>query len=143
MDVFTREAVCWRMQVYIGANEDGETAYTTSGFYKMKPDRATVVKDGLMSSNDKQNLTYYVKGTQTGSTNAWTGSLTQIPELYEGLTIRYRLPYAGTSSGATLNLTLSSGATGAKKIYRYGTTTQITSHFAAGSVITMTYNGTN
>lgn len=90
------------------------------------------------------NLTYYVKGTQTASTNAWTGSLTQISALYEGLTIRYRLPYAGTSSGATLNLTLSNGTTtGAKKIYRYGTTTQITTHFAAGSIITMTYDGTN
>lgn len=93
---------------------------------------------------DLINLTYYVKGTQTASTNAWTGSLTQVSALYEGLTIRYRLPYAGTSSGATLNLTLSDGTTtGAKKIYRYGTTTQITTHFAAGSVITMTYDGTN
>lgn len=104
---------------------------------------ATTTTDGLMSADDKKNLTYYVKGTQTGATNAWTGSLTQISALYEGLTIRYRLPYAGTSSGATLNLTLSSGATGAKKVYRLGTSTQITTHFGAGSVITMTYDGTN
>jgi hypothetical protein len=64
---------------------------------------------GLMSADDKKNLTHYVKGTQTASTNAWTGELAQVSALYEGLTIRYRLPYAGTSSGATLNLTLSDG----------------------------------
>jgi hypothetical protein len=104
---------------------------------------ATTAAAGLMSADDKKNLTYYVKGTQTSSTNAWTGNLTQISALYEGLTIRYRLPYAGTSSGATLNLTLSGGATGAKKVYRLGTSTQITTHFGAGSVITMTYDGTN
>ena len=104
---------------------------------------ATTSAAGLMSADDKKNLTYYVKGTQTASTNAWTGNLTQVSALYEGLTIRYRLPYAGASTGATLNLTLSGGTTGAKNVYRYGTTTQITTHFAANSVITMTYNGTN
>lgn len=117
----------------------GYTPPTTNTTYS----NATTSAAGLMSADDKKNLTYYVKGTQTASTNAWTGSLTQISALYEGLTIRYRLPYAGTSSGATLNLTLSGGTTGAKKVYRYGTSTQITTHFAAGSVITMTYNGTD
>ena len=105
---------------------------------------ATTSANGLMSADDKKNLTYYVKGTQTASTNAWTGTLSQVSALYEGLTIRYKLPYAGTSTGATLNLTLSGGTTtGAKKVYRYGTSTQITTHFSASSVITMTYDGTN
>lgn len=123
-------------------NSNGEISITKSGITSILG-AATTSAAGLMSADDKKNLTYYVKGTQTASTNAWTGNLTQVDALYEGLTIRYRLPYAGTSTGATLNLTLSGGATGAKNIYRYGTTTQITTHFAAGSVITMTYNGTN
>lgn len=126
---------------------DGVKNWNSLGYLKddnTTYNNATVSADGLMSADDKKNITYYVKGTQTASTNAWTGSLTQISALYEGLTIRYRLPYAGTSTGATLNLTLSGGTTsGAKSIYRYGTTTPITTHFAAGSVITMTYNGTN
>lgn len=78
--------------------------------------------------------TYFVNGTQTASTNAWTGTLTGIT-LYDGLAIRYYLPYAGTSTGATLAL---NGGT-AYPVYRLGTTTQITTHFAAGSVIAMTF----
>lgn len=122
------------------------TAVTNKTFKVIDTDttynNATTTTDGLMSADDKKNLTYYVKGTQTASTNAWTGNLTQVSALYEGLTIRYRLPYAGNGSGVTLNLTLSSGATGAKTVYRLGTSTQITTHFGAGSIITMTYNGT-
>lgn len=96
-----------------------------------------------MSADDKKNLTYYVKGTQTAATGSWTGNLPQVSALYEGLTIRYQLPYAG-SGNASLNLTLAGGTTtGAKAIYRYGSSTRITTHFAAGSIITMTYNGTN
>ena len=78
--------------------------------------------------------TYFVNGTQTASTNAWTGTLTGITP-YDGLAIRYYLPYAGTSTGATLAL---NGGT-AYPVYRLGTTTQITTHFGAGSVIAMTF----
>ena len=81
---------------------------------------------------------YFVKGTQTGSTNVWTGEL-KIPALYDGLTIAYYLPYAGTSSSATLNLTLSTGATtGAVNVYYTGTT-RATTHYGAGSTIILTY----
>ena len=67
----------------------------------------------------------YIKGTQTGSTNAWTGT-TKEAALYDGKMIMYVLPYAGTSTGATLNLTLSGGGTtGAKSIYRYAATTAV------------------
>ena len=82
---------------------------------------------------------YPVKGTQTSSTNAWTGTI-NLPELYDGLTIAYYLPYAGTNTAATLNLTLADGTTttGAINLYETGTT-RITTHYAAGSVVVLTY----
>lgn len=80
-----------------------------------------------------------VIGTQTAATNAWTGVLSDITALYDGLTIMYYLPYAGTSSSATLNLTLANGTTtGAVNCY-YGNTTRLTTHYSKGSNIVMTY----
>lgn len=79
-----------------------------------------------------------VVGTQTAATNAWTG-VASFSTLTDGQQISYWLPYAGNSSGATLNLTLAGGTTtGAKNLY-YGGTTRITTHYPAGSVIHLTY----
>ena len=78
-----------------------------------------------------------VKGTQTSATGAWTGTCS-LQSLEDGQTIRYWLPFAGSGS-ATLNLTLSSGATtGAINCY-YSGTTRLTTHFGANSVIILTY----
>ena len=85
---------------------------------------------------------YYVKGTQKASTNAWTGYI-PVESLYEGLTIAYYLPYAGTSSSATLNLTLSNGnTTGAVAVY-YTATSRATTHYGVGSTIYLTYYPAN
>ena len=51
-----------------------------------------------------------IVGTQAAATNAWTGNAT-FSELRDGQTILYWLPFAGTSSSATLDLTLSNGTT--------------------------------
>ena len=51
----------------------------------------------------------------------------------------YWLPYAGTSTAATLNLTLSGGGTtGAKEVY-INATTRCTTHIAAGNMVQMVY----
>ena len=90
---------------------------------------------------------YYVKGTQTAKTGAWTGDLPEVAELYEGLIIDYWLPFDG-SGNATLNLTLKGGATsGAVNMY-YGGTTRLTTHLPANYVgqfiyQTVTISGTN
>ena len=83
----------------------------------------------------------YIVGTQTAATGSWTGVTTETA-LYTGKTIAYKLPYAG-SGNATLELTLANGTTttGAKAVYL--NTTRVTTHFGAGSVIQMTYDGTN
>lgn len=91
---------------------------------------------------------FYVKGTQTASTNAFTGVLNAVSELYEGLTIDYWLPFAGTSTAATLNLTLAGGTTtGAVNCY-YSGTTRLTTHLSANCVgrfiyQTVTISGTS
>lgn len=81
--------------------------------------------------------TPFVAGTQTASTNVWTGALpSNVTEYYNGLTIDYFLPYAGTSSAATLNL----GGLGAKPVYvGNAATTAVTTHFPANSVLHLTY----
>ena len=81
---------------------------------------------------------YAVIGTQTASTNAWTGNI-DVSALHDGLTIAYFLPYDGTSSSATLNLTLSGGGTtGAKNVYYKGTS-RATTHYGKGSTVFLTY----
>lgn len=80
---------------------------------------------------------YSVVGTQTASTGSWTGNLTSLDALYDGLTIAYYLPWAGNGN-ATLNLTLKNGTTGAINCY-YNNTTRLTTHYAKGSVILLTY----
>lgn len=85
----------------------------------------------------------YIEGTQTASTNAWTG-ITKDPALYTGKTIVYKLPYAGTSSNATLTLTFTNPTgtlnSGAIPVYYTGST-RATSQYGAGSVILLTYDG--
>ena len=77
-----------------------------------------------------------IVGTQTASTNAWTGRAS-FASLQDGQVIMYWLPYAGTSTAATLNLTLSGGGTtGAKEVY-INATTRCTTHIAAGNMVQM------
>ncbi len=79
-----------------------------------------------------------IVGTQTASTNAWTGRAS-FASLQDGQVIMYWLPYAGTSTAATLNLTLSGGGTtGAKNVY-INATTRCTTHIAAGNMVQMVY----
>ena len=88
----------------------------------------------------------YIVGTQTAATNVWTGVSTDKGcsngTLYVGKTIVYYLPQAGNSSAATLTLALPDGtATSAIALRRAGSST-VTTHYAAGNAIFMTYDGT-
>ncbi len=89
----------------------------------------------------------YIVATQSAATNLWTGVSTDTGcsngTLYVGKVIIYHLSVAGTSTAATLNLTLPDGTTtGAKNVYRLATTTT-TTNFAAGCDILMVFDGTN
>lgn len=88
----------------------------------------------------------YIVGTQDEATNAWEGTSKDKAcgngTLYTGKVIVYHLPVAGTSTAATLNLTLPDGTTtGAKDVHRLASST-VTTTFAAGCDIFMVYNGT-
>ena len=83
----------------------------------------------------------FVTGTGT-SNGVWKGELaagTGITALYDGFTIDYWINIAGVSSGTTLNLTLSDGATtGALPVYYQGTT-RLTTHYAVNNIVRLTY----
>lgn len=90
------------------------------------------------SSYDFKGSIYTVIGTQTASTGSWTGNLTSLNALYDGLTIAYYLPYAGNGN-ATLNLTLAnSTTTGAINCY-YSGSNRLTTQYPVGSIIILTY----
>lgn len=80
----------------------------------------------------------FIMGTQTTTTGVWTGTTTLLHSLEDGQVIHYWLPRT-PSGNATLTLTLADGSsTGAVNCY-YGGTTRLTTHYAAGSLITMMY----
>ena len=83
----------------------------------------------------------FVNGTQTGTTNSWKGKLpAEITSLYNGLTIFYRLPYAGNSSNASLQLYAPDGTTAiGANCPVYGGNTRLTTHYPQYSIIPMTY----
>jgi len=84
----------------------------------------------------------YIVGTQTSATASWKG-VTKDSTLINGKIIAYKLPVAGTSTAATLELTLLDGTTtGAIPVKRKGTG-NTTTHYSAGEVIFMAYDGTN
>lgn len=94
--------------------------------------------NGEVLSADIQNKNiYYVKGTQTANTGTWKGNLPEIDALYEGLTIAYWLPFAG-SGNATLELTLKNGSSGAVNCY-YSGTSRLTTHIGANNILFLTY----
>lgn len=83
----------------------------------------------------------YIVGTQTAATAAWKGT-SNSSAIYLGKTIAYKLPYAGTSTGATLTLTLADGTTTVSGNV-YAGTVQLTTHYGAGSVLIMIWDGSN
>lgn len=81
----------------------------------------------------------YIRGTWTAATNAWTGVTTD-SELYDNKEIVLYLPFAGTSTATTLNLTLSGGGTtGAKAVY-FNSTTRHTTHYGQYQMVRMVYH---
>lgn len=83
---------------------------------------------------------YPVRGTQTASTNLWTGTISGVTELIDGLTIAYYLPFAGTTTAATLQLNFEDNGTYSASVPIYYTgTTVLSNQYDAGSTIILTY----
>ncbi|MGX8705125.1 MAG: hypothetical protein ACSW8J_00955 [bacterium] len=120
---------------------DGDFAYSDvslSSSYEAAKAAYNLAQMAQSEAEQALSSTECIVGTQTASTNAWTGRAT-FSALTDGQVILYWLPYAGTSTGATLNLTLSGGSTtGAKNVY-INATTRCTTHIAAGNMVQMVY----
>lgn len=87
----------------------------------------------------------YIVGTQSAATNVWTGvtldkncASSTIPT---GKVIVYRLPYDGTNTAATLNLTLPDGTTTGAKNVKYNTGGNVGTTYGAGCDIFMVFDG--
>lgn len=80
----------------------------------------------------------FIIGTQSAETNAWTGVSVQ-DALYDGMCINFYLPYAGTSTAATLTLTMANGSTTAAIPVKYRGNNNVTTTFPVGSIIQLTY----
>ena len=123
--------------------------YTTeAGFLKDKKEGKIDSKSVVFLSENGKHTIYthgkffnpevFVVGTQSSSTNAFTGVFNEIDSLYDGLNIRYWLPYDGNTSAATLNLTIGDTITGAIPVYIKGTT-RFTNHIGGTNVLDLTY----
>ena len=120
---------------------DGDYAYSDvslSSSYEAAKAAYNKAVNAENSAEQALSSTECIVGTQTASTYAWTGRAS-FASLTDGQVILYWLPYAGTSTAATLNLTLSGGGTtGAKNVY-INSTTRCTTHIAAGNMVQMIY----
>ena len=120
---------------------DGDFAYSDvslSSSYEAAKAAYNLAQTAEGAAAQALSSTECIVGTQTASTNAWTGRAS-FSSLQDGQVIMYWLPYAGTSTAATLNLTLSGGGTtGAKAVY-INATTRCTTHIAAGNMVQMVY----
>ena len=89
----------------------------------------------ITDAASKINSLYYVVGNITGTAGAWTGTVSEVTSLYEGLTIAYRIGVAGAS---TTNLNLN--GLGNKLVRR--ATGNMTTHLPVGTIVLLTYDGT-
>lgn len=80
----------------------------------------------------------FVVGTQTATTASWEGVAADLSELVNGTTIRYWLPRT-SAADVTLNLTLKDGSTTGTINCYYGGTTRLSTHYAAGNIVVLTY----
>ena len=83
---------------------------------------------------------FYVDGSSSTTAGTWIGTNTDIPSLTKGLTIAYKIGIAGSST-TKLTLTIASGTTAAITVKR--NTSNLTVHLPVGTVVLLTYDGTN
>lgn len=98
--------------------------------------------DGLIQNGTKfsdHRGIEYIRGTWTAASGTWTGVSTDT-ELYDGKQIILYMPFSGSGSNVTLNLTLAGGGTtGAKDVY-YESTTRFTTHKGQNSQLHLIYH---
>lgn len=90
----------------------------------------------MLSSIDekgnKVNSLYYVVGNTSGTDGYWTGTISEITDLYDGLTIAYKIGVKGAST-TYLNI----NGKGNIKVHR--NTGNLTTHLPVNTVVVLTY----
>lgn len=84
--------------------------------------------------------TLYGTCATAADTVAKVGTLTDFDTLIDGVTVHIKFTYSNTATDPTLNI----NGTGAKRIYKNGTTSvgkTVATSWAAGSVVSLTYDG--
>ena len=134
----TTGSVLWYSIVFF---KDTGKIWTNGTYYNCTDDWESITNKPSTftpSEHNHNGLMPLVIGTQSAATGSWTGIASSVDALYDGLTINYWLPYAGSGS-ATLNLTLKGGGTtGAINCY-YSGAARLTTHYGAGNIIKLTY----
>lgn len=115
---------------------DGKHYILGVGGYDGTNVTASGVQDLATVINSGSNGLVIHEVSDSGSTTAgtWKATASGVTALTDGLTIRYKLVVAGAAT-TTLNL----NNLGAKTVYRFNTT-KLTTHYAVGSYIILTYN---
>ena len=133
----TTGSVLWYSIVFF---KDTGKIWTNGTYYNCTDDWESITNKPSTftpSEHNHDGLMPFVAGTQLAATGSWTGIASSVDALYDGLTINYWLPYAG-SGNATLNLTLKGGGTtGAINCY-YSGASRLTTHYGAGNIIKLT-----
>ena len=81
------------------------------------------------------NTVHYIEGNTTGIAGQWTGTDSRITELYEGLTVAYKI---GIDGAATTTLKINN--LDAKTVYRNNS--KLTTHLPVNTVVILVYDGT-
>lgn len=91
------------------------------------------IQTQLNNKAAKSSGLFYIVGTGT-TEGTWLGASDDITSYFDGLTVLYKVPVAGSSEGTTLNI----NSLGAVSVVR-NATSAITTHFPVNSVLVLTY----
>lgn len=123
--------------------QNGAAGYSPTATVSKTGDTATISitdENGTTTATVSDGSQYdFVEDGRSSNTAGLVGTCTTLTQLTNGARILYHLKYA-TAASTTLNLTLVGGTTtGAKKVYRQGTTQLAASIGIAGCILPLTY----
>lgn len=107
-----------------------------SGNLLWKGNKVAITSDIPTDYAKKAEGVYLVDGTGNTTAGTWEGTNSRIASYYDGLTVNFKIGVAGANP-TTLNI----NGLGAKTCYMRGTS-KITTHYAVGTMVLLTYNAT-
>ncbi|MFU8785841.1 MAG: hypothetical protein ACNA7U_01230 [Candidatus Izemoplasmataceae bacterium] len=90
------------------------------------------IQNDVDNKAKKENSVYFVEGNTTGTNGQWTGNIVGITELYEGLSIVYKI---GISGASPTNLNINNYG----NVVCRRNTGSLTTHLPIGTTVLLTY----